>query len=218
MVDIGKAIESITKQLPFGLAKFAQKQEPHIDKQSPPAQGVQQQAQEAGQIEIGIVQEQSFDSSQLEDLKKQIALASERVAELESRVLKAEKSADTVKKENEQLKGRMDQTDSRILDMLSVYEIVSNQINPFVGSSKVLSSTMEQLQEELNSIKTQVSTMTADLKILSRGRIDISRLVRSTMSDSEEKRRVDLTKLIRSAVQSKKTVRVKKGNELEFGP
>jgi len=123
-----------------------------------------------------------------------------------------------VKKENEQLKGRMDQMDSRILDMLSVYEVVSNQINPFVGSSKVLSSTMEQLQEEVSSLKTQVSTMTADLKIMARGKVDISRLVRASVSEADEKRRVDLTKLIRTAVQSKKTVRSKKGNELELGP
>ncbi len=151
-------------------------------------------------------------------MKKQMALATERVAEMEARVLKTERLAEAVKKENEMLKGRMDQTDSRILDMLSVYEVVSNQINPFVGSSKVISSTMEQIQEELNSLKTQVSTMSADLKILSRGKIDISRLVRSSVSDVDEKRRVDLTKLIRSAVQTKKTVRAKKGNELEFGP
>ncbi len=219
MLDFGKVIGSITKQLPFSLGKPSAppKSESSTGSQ-PPAQGEKPSSPDAGQIEIGIVQESSFDTSQIEDLKKQVALASERVAEMEARVAKAEKSADAAKKENEQLKGRMDQTDSRILDMLSVYEVVSNQINPFVGSSKVLSSTIEQLQEELNTLKSQVSTMGADLKILSRGKVDISRLVRTSVSEADEKRRVDLTKLIRSAVQSKKTVRVKKGNELEFGP
>ena len=216
MFDISKSIESITKQLPFGLGKPQKKQESPSDKQTPP-QG-ESHPQEAGQIEIGIVQESSLDNTQLEELKKQVALATERVAEMEARVVKAERAADSAKKENEQLKGRMDQTDSRILDMLSVYEVVSNQINPFVGSSKVISSTIEQLQEELGVLKTQVSTMGADLKILSRGRVDISRLVRSSVSEADEKRRVDLTKLIRSAVQTKKTVRTKKGNDIEFGP
>ena len=125
---------------------------------------------------------------------------------------------DTAQKESETLKGRMDQNDSRILDMLSVYEVVSNQINPFVGSSKVLSSTIEQLQEELSVVKNQVSTMSSDLKILCRGKVDIPRLVRTSITDADQKRRVDLTKLIRTAVQSKKTVRAKKGNDLEFGP
>lgn len=223
MFDFAKTIGSVTKNLPFKLGgasaekKQAGDNQPPSPSSSEPVKG-QLGAGGAGEIEIGVVPEPSFDNAQIDDLKKQIAMSTERIAELESRLFKAEKSVDTVKKENEQLKGRMDQNDGRILDMLSVYEVVSNQINPFVGSSKVLSSTMEQLQEEVSSLKTQVSTMGNDLKILARGRVDINRLVRSSVSDADNKRRVDLTKLIRSAVQSKKTVRVRKGNELEFGP
>jgi flagellar protein FlaC len=212
MVDIGKSIEDFAKQLPFGLGNMLKKGEKppsqhpetlHHDEQHAAA-GQGAPPQDSGQIEIGIVQESSFDSAQAEDLKKQIALSTERLAEMESRVVKAEKMAESVKKENEQLKGRMDQTDSRILDMLSVYEVVSNQINPFVGSSKVISSTMEQMQEELNSLKTHVSTMGSDLKILARGRVDIGKLIKTSVTDEDQKRRIDLTKLIRSAVQGKK--------------
>jgi flagellar protein FlaC len=220
MFDFAKTIESVTKILPFKLGGASAEKKPSGESQPPvspstehaPAQGG------AGEIEIGIVQEPSFDNAQVEDLKKQIAMTTERIMELETRLFKAERSVDSAKKENEQLKGRMDQNDGRILDMLSVYEVVSNQINPFVGSSKVLSSTMEQLQEEVSSLKTQVSTVSNDLKILARGKVDITRLVRSSISDTDAKRRVDLTKLIRSAVQTKKTVRSRKGNELEFGP
>jgi len=222
MVNFAKTIESLTKNLPFGLGgKAKEPKEEENEKadavsqdgktESPPEQG-------GGDIEIGVVQEPMLDNAQLEDLKKQIALSTERVSELETRLYKAEKAVDTAQKESETLKGRMDQNDSRILDMLSVYEVVSNQINPFVGSSKVLSSTIEQLQEELSVVKNQVSTMSSDLKILCRGKVDITRLVRTSITDADQKRRVDLTKLIRTAVQSKKTVRAKKGNDLEFGP
>ncbi|MFH1448412.1 MAG: flagella accessory protein C [Candidatus Micrarchaeota archaeon] len=197
-------------RLPFGLGGTKQKDEKPKDTESEAPD-----KQEAGEIEIGMVQESAFDNTQLEDIKKQVAVSSERASELEEKLNKAEKAISIIKKENEQLKGRMDQNDSRILDMLSVYEVVSNQINPFVGSSKVLSSTVEQLQNELTSLKKQVSTMGADLKIMSHGRVNISRLVRSTISEQDKKRRVDLTKLIRSAVQSKRIVKSKKG-ELEY--
>ncbi len=215
MFNLSKSIEALTKQLPFNLGGSPKKKSEESESTSPTESSP---APEPGEIEIGVVQESSLDNAQVDDLKKQLALSTERLAELEARLYKAERVVDTAKKENELLKGRMDQNDARILDMLSVYEVVSNQINPFVGSSKVLSSTMEQLQEEVASLKSQVSTIGTDLKILSRGRVDISRLVRSSVTEADAKRRVDLTNLIRSAVQSKKTVRTKKGNEIDFGP
>jgi archaeal flagellar protein FlaC len=217
MFDFAKSIESITKALPFGIGGAQKKKEQGQDAPSTEPQATSQESS-AGEIEIGVVQDSSLDTAQVDDLKKQLALNNERIAELETRIYKAERIADNVKKENELLKGRMDQNDARILDMLSVYEVVSNQINPFVGSSKVISSTMEQLHEEVSSLKSQVSTIGSDLKILARGRVDINRLVRTSVTDSDAKRRVDLTKLIRSAVQTKKTVRTKKGDEIEYGP
>ena len=220
MVDLSKTIESITKSLPFGLGGALKKKEASQPLPGPAGEQPLQApgAQDAGQIEIGIVQESAIDNAALEELKKQASATTERIEELESRLYKAERGTDTVKKENELLKGRMDQTDARILDMLSVYEVVSNQINPFVGSSKVISSTMEQLQEEMSTLKTQVATIGSDIKILARGKIDITKLVRTSISDADAKRRVDLTKLIRTAVQSKKTIKTQKGNELEYGP
>jgi archaeal flagellar protein FlaC len=213
MADFQETVASIKKSLPPWLGGTPPDKKPEGGEALSPGTPSPAAPAEAGQIEIGVVSEPFFDNSQIEDFKKQMASSNERMADLESRLFKAEKAADNVRKENELLKGRMDQTDSRILDMLSVYEVVSNQINPFVGSSKVISSTMEQLQEEISSLKGQVSTMGSDLKILARGKVDIHRLVKSSVSDADVKRRVDLTKLIRTAVQSKKAVRAKKGSD-----
>ncbi len=222
MTGLSEIMESVTKSLPFGLDKRLGKKDSPQQQAQPEGGQPQEQSpgtsqQASGQIEIGIVQDSGVDLASFEEVKKQVQAANERIVELESRLYKAERGTDTVKKENELLKGRMDQTDARILDMLSVYEVVSNQINPFVGSSKVISSTMEQLQEELSTIKTQVTTISSDMKILARGKVDITRLVRSSVSEADTKRRVDLTKLIRTAVQSKKTVKTKKDG-IEYGP
>ncbi len=216
MLDALKGILDST-QLPFGLGGRKKKESPEKAQEQNGMPKETTTKQEAGDIEIGMVQEPAFDNSEVEDLKKQLALSSERISELEERISKTESTVEKARKENDDIKGRMDQNDARILDMLSVYEVVSNQINPFVGSSKVLSSTVEQLQNELASLKKQVSVMSTDLKIMSRGRIDIHHLVKSSISNEDKKRRVDLTKLIRSAVQSKKAVKSKQG-EIKYGP
>ncbi|APH38520.1 FlaD/FlaE family flagellar protein [Methanohalophilus halophilus] len=59
-----------------------------------------------------------------------------RIAELEDKISKIDVTVSMVQNENKEVKETIEKIDQSVLDLLSLYEIVSNQVNPFVGEEE----------------------------------------------------------------------------------
>jgi flagellar protein FlaD len=60
---------------------------------------------------------------------------SKKIKETEGRLSKVDVSLGGIQRENDEIKKTVDKIDQSVLELLSLYEIVSNQVNPFVGDA-----------------------------------------------------------------------------------
>ncbi|MBU4220294.1 MAG: hypothetical protein KKA10_01515 [Euryarchaeota archaeon] len=58
---------------------------------------------------------------------------SEAVKNIEGQMLKIEQAVSSTKKGTEEFKQRLDKIDETVLELLSLYEVVSSTVNPFIG-------------------------------------------------------------------------------------
>ena len=70
-----------------------------------------------------------------------------KIEELESRFPKIEMMITNLRKENETLRESIDKINENFQDIMALYEVVSNQINPFIGISKITATSMEKLEK-----------------------------------------------------------------------
>ncbi|MBC7086512.1 MAG: flagella protein [Methanomethylovorans sp.] len=82
----------------------------------------------------------SFDSAALEATNK-------KIKEIETKIAKVEVNLSIVQKENEEISKNVAKMDKNILELLSLYEIVSNQVNPFVGDDAGGRATLERFDK-----------------------------------------------------------------------
>ena len=59
-----------------------------------------------------------------------------KITEIESRLSKVDVNISMVQRESEEVKKTVEKIDQSVLELLSLYEIVSNQVNPFVGEAE----------------------------------------------------------------------------------
>lgn len=62
-----------------------------------------------------------------------LAANNKKIKEIEGKIAKSEVSLSMLQKENEEVGKTVAKMDKNILELLTLYEIVSNQVNPFVG-------------------------------------------------------------------------------------
>ncbi len=86
-----------------------------------------------------------------------------KIKEIEGKIAKAEVSLSMVQKENEEIGKTVAKMDKNILELLSLYEIVSNQVNPFVGDDAGGRATLERFDKTEKRIN-EVGNMLVMLK------------------------------------------------------
>ncbi len=79
----------------------------------------------------------------LQEINNQIEEYSEKARALEARISKVDVNISMVQKENQDVKATVEKIDQSVLELLSLYEIVSNQVNPFVGDEQGGKATLE---------------------------------------------------------------------------
>ncbi len=85
---------------------------------------------------------------------EQIKTTAEAVKNLESQLSRIEQTVSSSgKKGTEELKGRLDKIDETVLELLSLYEVVSSTVNPFVDSKE------NPLAEKLTDIEKKVEEL-----------------------------------------------------------
>ncbi|MBP1908176.1 FlaD/FlaE family flagellar protein [Methanolobus bombayensis] len=82
----------------------------------------------------------AIDNEMLEENRK-------KIKEVESKVSKADVTLNMVQRDNEEIRKTVDKIDQSVLELLSLYEIVSNQVNPFVGDDVNSRDTIERFEK-----------------------------------------------------------------------
>jgi flagellar protein FlaC len=104
----------------------------------------------------------------------------ERINAIENKLAKLDISISMLKRENDELKNQMAKVDANMVEMLSLYEVVANQVNPFVGLSKATSAKIEKLekmQEEFNRVYEKVPELVKDLELVITRDVDIFKII-----------------------------------------
>lgn len=115
-----------------------------------------------------------------------------KIKEIEGKIAKSEVSLSMVQKENEEISKTVAKMDKNILELLSLYEIVSNQVNPFVGDDAGGRATLERFdktEKRINEVGNMLIMLKNDMDSFSQ-RISSSGIADSViekMQDMETK-------------------------------
>ncbi len=91
---------------------------------------------------------------------------SKKIKDVESKLSKADVTLGGVQRENEEIRKTVDKIDQSVLELLSLYEIVSNQVNPFVGDAGGSRETIERFEKtdaRLTELGDMVSLFKSDM-------------------------------------------------------
>ena len=78
---------------------------------------------------------------------KQINENAEKIKALEAKLSKVDTAISTVQRESQSVKTTVEKIDQSVLELLSLYELVSNQVNPFVGDELGGRATIERFDK-----------------------------------------------------------------------
>ncbi|AEH61503.1 flagella protein [Methanosalsum zhilinae DSM 4017] len=96
----------------------------------------------------------------------------ERINSLEKKLSKFEMSFNMMERENKDIKDTVQKIDQSVIELLSLYEIVSNQVNPFVGESGSGRDTIERFdraEKRINEIGDAAVMLRNDVNSLRNG-------------------------------------------------
>ncbi|NJE29462.1 flagellar protein FlaC [Thermococcus sp. 18S1] len=108
-----------------------------------------------------------------------------RVNEIENDIPRIKVSIDTLKSQINELREEIERLDRVIKDVMVLYEVVSQQINPFkdVDSANPLLGEIQELSEEIESLKTEIAHIKADMKLLVVDGVDLDDLIYDVLSE-----------------------------------
>ncbi|NPE31368.1 flagella protein [Methanococcoides sp. SA1] len=94
---------------------------------------------------------------------KRVGENAEKIKTLENKLSKIDVAISSVQRENQDVKTTVEKIDQSVLELLSLYEIVSNQVNPFVGDEQNSTATIERFDKTEKRIS-EVADYTMMLK------------------------------------------------------
>lgn len=94
---------------------------------------------------------------------KRVDENADKIKALESKLSKIDVAISSVQRENQDVKTTVEKIDQSVLELLSLYEIVSNQVNPFVGDEQNSTATIERFDKTEKRVS-EVADFTLMLK------------------------------------------------------
>jgi len=91
----------------------------------------------------------------------------EKLTELSSKLSKVDVSVSTIQRASDEMRETVNKLDESVLELLSLYEIVSNQVNPFVGEGDGDSETIERfdkVEKRINAVGESLVMMQNDFE------------------------------------------------------
>lgn len=112
----------------------------------------------------------------------------ERINEIENRLPRIDISINGLRRDIDALREEIQKIDESMGDIMALYEVVSAQINPFVGSSKVTSLSVERieaLERAVDEIENQIRNIKLDLKVILRDSLNVKGIVEEVIYGGE---------------------------------
>jgi len=108
-----------------------------------------------------------------------------RINEIENDIPRIKVGMDTLKSQINELRDEIDRLDKVIKDVMVLYEIVSQQINPFkdVDSGNPLLSEIQELSEEIDALKGEIAQIKSDLRLLVIDGMNLDDLIYDALSE-----------------------------------
>ena len=122
----------------------------------------------------------------------------EKLTELSSKLAKVDVSVSTIQRASDEMRETVNKLDESVLELLSLYEIVSNQVNPFVGDGDGDSETIERfdkVEKRINSVGESLVMMQNDFEAQ-------SQQAATGLSDEARTRLNDLTTQFETLTES----------------
>ncbi len=108
----------------------------------------------------------------------------ERLNDIENRLPRIDVSLNNLKREIDGLRNDIQRIDDSMKDMMTLYEVVSAQINPFVGTSKVTALSVERLdrmEKKLEELEELLDNIQYDLRLIFRSGMDLKEIVNEVL-------------------------------------
>lgn len=90
-----------------------------------------------------------------------------KIGEIEGRLAKVDINISMVQRESEEVKKTVEKIDQSVLELLSLYEIVSNQVNPFVGEAESGRENIERFEK----VETRMTEF-GDISVMLKNELD----------------------------------------------
>ncbi len=94
----------------------------------------------------------------------------EKIDELSSKLAKIDVTSSALQRATDEMRETVNKLDESVLELLSLYEIVSNQVNPFVGEGEGDSETIERfdkVEKRINALGESIVMMQNDFEAVS---------------------------------------------------
>ena len=91
-----------------------------------------------------------------------------KISEIEGRLSKVDVNISMVQRESEEVKKTVEKIDQSVLELLSLYEIVSNQVNPFVGEAENGRENIERFEK----VETRMTEF-GDIAVMLKNELDV---------------------------------------------
>ncbi len=98
----------------------------------------------------------------------------DRINEIENRLPRIDVAIENTKKEIDEIKSKLQKMDDTMKDVMTLYEVVSSQVNPFVSSSGVV---------DIVDLKRKVDTLEEDFRLIIN--VDLDRIIEDVLYDEE---------------------------------
>jgi flagellar protein FlaD len=96
---------------------------------------------------------------------EQINTTVESIKEYDTKISKIESAVSSSKNKVDEFKERLDKIDESLLELLSLYEVVSSTVNPFVGDKEnVPNEKIEQIEKKIDALSQKAPELPPDIK------------------------------------------------------
>ena len=144
--------------------------------------------EEVDQLELALSEGniQKNPKEQKED-EERITLIMNRLTEIENDLPRIKVNIDTLKSQIQELREEIEKLDKTIKDVMMLYEVVSQEINPFrdLDSENPIVKEIHELKQDLEDIRKEVAQIKGDLKLLAYHGVDLDRIIYEAISEGE---------------------------------
>lgn len=135
-------------------------------------------------IDVEEMQESEGDS----ELKERLNLVMSRISEIENDIPRIKMGIDTLKSQIQEIRGEIDSLNKTIKDVMMLYEVVSEEINPFRDTSKSnpILSEIQDIKKVIEDLKAEIAQIKADLRLLSSHGMDVESVIYEVLSEGFE--------------------------------